>query len=582
MQKQTRREFLKNLSIATFSAASFSFLQGCANLNKNTSSQKRPPNIIFVLTDDQGFGDLGCHGNKKIETPNLDKFAAESAEFSQFYVCPVCAPTRASLMTGRYNYRTRAIDTYLGRAMMDTEEVTIAEMLKTAGYKTAIFGKWHLGDNYPMRPMEQGFDESIVHRGGGIGQPADPPGGSDYFDPILFHNGKQKKYKGYCMDVYTDETLKFIKKNRNKPFFVYLPTNTVHGPLIIGKEYEAPYRAMGFDEKTAKVYGMVTNIDDNFGRLLKQLKKLNLEENTIVIFMTDNGPCGYKGRYTAGLKGHKATVYENGIRVPCLIRWPNGLKGERKIDTIAAHIDIVPTLLEACDVQKPENIKFDGISLMPLLTQTNPDWPKRTLYFQWHRGDVPELYRCFAVRNQRYKLLQAQGIGNKPEELKFELYDISKDPGEKNNLIDKHPEIAEKMKRQYEDWFKDVSSTRGFDPPNIYLGTPYENPVVLTRQDMRRKAGGDGWGDEDLGHWQVDIIKPAKYNITITLPKRFKTTGQIYFKFKNINMTKTITKGSNKVILKVKLPQGPARLEAWAEVGQKLICPRYVDVEEIK
>src|SRR5438552_8436757 len=197
------------------------------------AEKTRVANVVILLADDQGYGDLGCHGNPKIQTRHLDKLASQSVELKYFYVSPVCAPTRASLMTGRYNYRTGVVDTFLGRAQMFGDEVTLAEMLRAAGYRTGIFGKWHLGDNFPLRAMDQGFEESLVHRGGGIGQPSDPPGGSSYFDPLLQHNGRLTEEKGYCSDVFTDAALEFIEQQRGGPFFVYLAFNAPHTPLQV-------------------------------------------------------------------------------------------------------------------------------------------------------------------------------------------------------------------------------------------------------------------------------------------------------------------------------------------------------------
>ncbi|MBM4042793.1 MAG: arylsulfatase, partial [Planctomycetes bacterium] len=359
-----RREFLRDAASATLGAAAATSLA--------LGQEKVPmrPNVLLIITDDQCYGDLGCHGNEKLKTPNLDKLAAESVEFTQFYVCPVCAPTRASLMTGRYNYRTGAIDTYLGRAMMHPDEVTLAEVLAAAGYKTGIFGKWHLGDNYPLRPIDQGFQEALTHKGGGLCQPSDFPGNPGYTDPILDHNGKPEPTKGYCTDVYTDAALKFIEANKGQPWFCYHATNAPHSPLQVDEKYVEPYRKMGLGENTAKVYGMVANIDENVGRLLAKLDELKLAENTIVIFLTDNGPCGSqrdKGqpiRFNAGLRDQKGTVYDGGIRVPFFFRWPAKIKTGRKVGTIAAHIDVLPTLAAACGARVPPDIKLDGLSLM--------------------------------------------------------------------------------------------------------------------------------------------------------------------------------------------------------------------------
>ncbi|MGH8245686.1 MAG: arylsulfatase, partial [Gammaproteobacteria bacterium] len=452
--------------------------------------QTRPrPNVILIITDDQGHGDLGAHGNPKIRTPNLDKFAADAVEFRRFYVSPVCAPTRASLMTGRYNYRTGVVDTFLGRALMYPGENTIAEMLAGAGYRTGIFGKWHLGDNYPMRPMDQGFQESLVHKGGGIGQPSDPPGGESYFDPILQHNGKAARTRGYCSDVFTDAAIRFISQARATPFFVYLAFNSPHTPLQVPDNYYLPYsklnlgpsefpaigRSIGGNtpqDVTARVYGMVTNIDDNLGRLFAKLDELKLSRDTIVIFLTDNGP--QQNRYNSGLRDRKSSVYEGGIRVPFFVRWPGVLRGGLKVDRIAAHIDVAPTLLDLCGIKRPDFL--DGISLSPLLKQQAEKWADRSLYIQYHRGDEPELHRAFAVQTQQYKLVQPLGAGpeKRASKAEFELYDIAQDPFEFNNLAARRPDIVSRMRAGYEAWFREVGSTRGYAPSRIFLGTVHE------------------------------------------------------------------------------------------------------------
>ena len=307
------------------------------------------PNIVLIMTDDQGWAQLGSHGDPVLKTPHLDALAEEAVEMTRFYVSPVCAPTRAALMTGRYNYRTGVVDTYLGRAMMHPDEVTIAEILGGNGYRTGIFGKWHLGDNYPLRTVDQGFQESVVHKGGGIGQPSDPPG-SDYFDPILFHNGEQKQFSGYCTDVYFDEAMRWIGDGGDAPFFAYIPTNAPHSPYLVPDSYREPYAQQGLSDKDARIYGMITNIDENVGKLLAHLESTGLASNTIFIFMTDNGPT--TRLYHAGLREQKGSVYENGIRVPFLARWPEQLE-PRKTDRMGAHIDIAPTLLAAAGSGAP-------------------------------------------------------------------------------------------------------------------------------------------------------------------------------------------------------------------------------------
>ncbi|MDP8245616.1 MAG: arylsulfatase [Candidatus Hinthialibacter antarcticus] len=525
------------------------------------ANQERP-NVILVMTDDQGYGDLGVHGNDKIRTPHLDAFAKQSVHIPHFYVCPVCAPTRACLMTGRYNYRTGVVDTYIGRAMMHSEETTLAEMLSGAGYKTGIFGKWHLGDNAPLRASEQGFQESLVHMGGGIGQPSDPPG-NRYFDPKLSHNGETKTYNGYCTDIFADACIDFIQQNKEQPFFAYLATNAPHTPLQIHADYVKPYLDMGLDETTAKVYGMVENIDDNMGKLMSALERLDLVDNTIVIFMTDNGP--QQKRYTANLRGRKGSVYEGGVRVPFYIRWPKRLQAGASVDRIAGHIDITPTILEACGVNKPQEIAFDGKNLMPLLEKKPTAWPDRNLYFQWHRGDVPQRFEACAVRGQRYKLVNGK-----------ELYDIENDPGETTNIASQHPNIVAKMRQEYLDWYRDVSGERGYSPPLIHIGSPDENPTILTPQDWR---GPDaGWNKNSVGYWEVNVLEDKRYDVRLRF-KRAPQKGVAYFKLRSVLLAQELKAGSDSLTFaSVKLPKGPARLEAWIDFGDQAVGMQYVDV----
>jgi arylsulfatase A-like enzyme len=432
-------------------------------------------------------------------------------------------------MTGRYNYRTGIVDTFQGRSMMYPDEVTIAEVLSGHGYRTGIFGKWHLGDNYPMRPTDQGFEEALVHKGGGICQPSEPANNS-YFDPILQHNGAPEKRTGYCTDIFGNAAIEFIRQHAAEPFFVYLAFNAPHSPLIVSGNYSDPYRAMGLDENTAKTYGMITNLDENVGRLLDALQELRLADNTLVVFLTDNGAAIGDGerRYNAGLRGVKGTVYDGGIHVPCFMRWPGISRPGKEIDRVVAHIDLFPTLLEACRLEAPHGVRLDGRSLMPLLIGDNTPWADRTLYFQWHRGDAPELYRNCAARSQRYKLVNGK-----------ELYDMVADPAEKNDIATEHPDIVAKMRRGCEEWFWDVSSMRGYDPPRIHLGTPHENPSVLTRQDWR---GAESWRDGNVGYWEVKVARSGVYDILLTFPQT-KAPGVAQFRFNNVAVQQPIGQG---------------------------------------
>jgi arylsulfatase A-like enzyme len=436
------------------------------------------PNVVIFLADDLGYGDVGCHGNPYVQTPQIDAFAREAVEFKQFYVSPVCAPTRASLMTGRYNFRTGVADVFGDASQMDLKEVTIAEALRDAGYATGIFGKWHLGRDLEHGPNAQGFEESLVHPGAAM---------RSYFDPSLIHNGTNEIRKGYCMDIFTDAALGFIRQNRARPFFVYLAANLIHTPLQVADELEAPFKAKGLDGKTAKICGMIQSLDASFGRVRAALKELGLEDNTLVIFFSDNGPCSGSittNRFMAGLHGLKGTPYENGIRVPCFARWPKGFKSPAQIDRIAAHIDVMPTVLAACGVKPPKGVAWDGVNLLPLLRKPSAKWPDRNLFFQWDSGQVPRRGHAFAVRNQRYKLVQPTGMdspgqkhildrcaelcaaqGRKVRTMdgppQYELYDIASDPGEWKDIASDHPKIVRRMRNAYDDWFTNVTARWG-------------------------------------------------------------------------------------------------------------------------
>jgi arylsulfatase A-like enzyme len=489
------------------------------------------PNVLLVIVDDQGFGDLGAHGNPVVRTPNLDAFAKQSVWLKNFYVSPVCSPTRSSLLTGLYNYRTGIVDTSTGRSMMRSDVTTLPQLLAAAGYRTGLFGKWHLGDHYPLRPEDRGFQETLWHHGGGLAQPSDPPGvdpKTAYFDPVLTKNGKETKTKGYCTDVFTDAAVEFITKGgAGKPFFAYVAYNAPHSPFQVPERFAAPYKKLdltpkGFPqigqpweakklntEDIANAYGMIENVDGNFARLLKALDEKKLADNTIVVFLTDNGPGGI--RWNAGLRNRKGTTYEGGIRVPCYVRWSQAAKGLREIDTPLAHIDVTPTLLEAVGVKADG--PFDGRSFLRMLTGGPGNWPGRTLFFQWHRGDAPDKFRAFAARGPRYKLVQAAGVQpNMKWDPKYELFDVAADPFETKDLAAEKPAELAQLKREYEAWFADVTK-KGFDPPRIIIGSDKENPVRLTRQDMRGPKAG--WAPEAEGHWVVRIDRAGEYEVTV-------------------------------------------------------------------
>ena len=532
------------------------------------AQETRRPNVIVIITDDQGYGDLGCHGNDKIRTPHLDAFARQSVRLEWFYVMPVCSPTRACLLTGRYNYRTGVVDTFIGRSLMRPDEVTLAEMLGAAGYRTGIFGKWHLGDNYPLRAIDQGFQEALVLKGGGIGQPSDPPGGDGYFDPTLLENGKPVKTKGYVSDVITDAAIRFVEANRDTPFLTYIAFNAPHDPLQIAEAYVKPYKEAGLPESTSRVYGMVTNIDENLGRLFAKLEALKLAENTIVLFMADNGP--QHDRYNAGMRARKGTVFDGGIRVPGYARWPARLKAGHKVDRIAAHIDVTPTMIEACGVSRPD-VKFDGRSLLPLLTRQDTGWADRTLFFQWHRGDQPELGRACAARSQRWKLVRQQ-----PNVAPL-LFDMAADPAEKNDVAAANPDAVKGLWEAYEAWFKDVSA-RGYEPARIHVGSEHEDPVLLTRQDWRGAKAG--WGPQNVGHWEVHVAREGVYEVKL-LFKALDRAARARVSLAGATAEKELEGGAKEVTLSVRLPAGPSRLEPFLVQGERTLGVDYAEVKRM-
>lgn len=537
-------------------------------------AEKRPLNVILIMTDDQGYGDVGIHGNAKIRTPNMNRLAREGVRLDQFHVCPVCSPTRASLMTGRYNYRTRAIDTYLGRSMMDPEETTVAEILSKHGYRTGIFGKWHLGDNYPLRAMDQGFDEALVLGGGGLTQPGDFPG-NHYLNPTLSYNGKFVPKEGYCSDVYTTALMKFIDDNRDHPFFAYLPFNAPHTPLEVPEEWGQTYRDQGLDDTTAKIYAMVSNIDDNLGRLDEQLQKLGLIDNTLLIFLTDNGP--QQQRYNGEMHGLKGTVYEGGTRVPCFIRLPGKLESGKITNIPSAHFDLMPTILEACGVELPEGLDIDGTSLWPHLTLGTP-LPERSFFFQWHRGDEPQMYQACAMRRGRYKLAQSKFLPevSDPDQLPWELFDLEADPAESNNLVKELPERFQEMREAYRHWFEEVGSSRGYDPPRIILGHDREIESVLTWQDWRGPKAG--WGKDGLGHWLVNVEVPAKYDVRFQFTKvPEERTATLIVGEKKI-VTSVPAGGEEVKFENVELSVGDQQLEGTLTRGETLVGPNYIYV----
>ncbi|MXX96662.1 MAG: arylsulfatase [Rhodothermaceae bacterium] len=475
------------------------------------------PNVILVITDDQGYGDIGAHGNTAIHTPVLDRLHNESVRLTDFHVDPTCSPTRAALLTGRYSTRTGVWHTIMGRSLMAPEEVTLAELFAEVGYRTGMVGKWHLGDNYPLRPQDQGFQEAFYHPAGGVGQGPDYFG-NDYFDDTYVRNGVLEETTGYVTDVWFDDALRFIGEHQHEPFFLYLATNAPHGPYFVEETYAAPYREAGFGDIMARFSGMITNIDDNMGRLLAELDSLGLSENTIFIFMTDNGSAegwanwreeeGSWEGFNAGMRQGKGSEYDGGHRVPFFLRWPAaGYTGSKEVDALTAHIDVLPTLAELCDLPLPADL--DGMSLVPVLNGSEPD--ARTLFVHSQRVPYPIKWRKSAVMTERWRLVNQN-----------ELYDIQNDPEQMTNLVDQFPDVAQELRTAYEGWWDHLEPT--FDRyVRIGLGADAENPLTLNPHDWHVTNQSESvWNHRQVqngmignGYWAVDVLQPGNYTFEL-------------------------------------------------------------------
>lgn len=546
------------------------------------SQGESKPNVIIIMTDDMGYGDMGYHGNPDINTPTLNTLAKESVEFSNFYVSPVCAPTRASLMTGRYNIRTGVFDTYSGGAIMASNETTMAEVFRDNGYATGIFGKWHLGDSYPSRPQDQGFTTSIWHLSGGIGQVGDVfnyyEHDRSYFDPVLFKNGEKFQSKGYCSDVYTDEAISFIKEQGDTPFFTYLSFNAPHTPLQVPESYYNKYKNKSIDpdkfrDKGAythdmsegdinaakKVYAMVENIDDNIARLINSLKEQNLYDNTIIVFLTDNGP--QQNRYTGGFRGRKGQVREGGIHVPFYIKLPKSNLKKKKIKTPTAHIDVLPTLAELCTIKLQSTLELDGQSLAKTILN-NEAIGKRPLFFEWQRS-YPEKYRNMSVIYNNYKLI---GNSEDTNDLgKFELYHLEKDPFEAINISKENTRIVSELKSKLDDWYNDIMKSENIlNSPRIIVGSDKEKHTILNRNDAR---GMQLIWDDDRMHvrWDLNVIEAGNYDIICHFRKPIPDTGDMVIRMGVQNFTKKITEKNVQTIKydDVRLNKGTYALDGW-------------------
>ncbi len=527
------------------------------------------PNVILILTDDQGYGEITAHGNPVIKTPNMDRLYAASVRLTDFHVDPTCSPTRSALLTGRYSTRTGVWHTINGRSMLHPDELTLAETFKAAGYRTAMIGKWHLGDNYPCRPEDQGFDHTVRHQGGGIGNGPDY-WQNDYFDDTFKVNGKWQKFDGYCTDVWFREATSYVEKNKDHPFFLYLATNAPHGPYLVDDKYSDPYEAAGVPKTMAKFYGMIANIDENLGRFRARLEELGLAENTLLIFMTDNGTTagwidtksGFK-YYNAGMRGWKGSQWDGGHRVPCYFYWPDGgLKGGRDVDMLTAHIDLLPTLVDLVGIKKPAGRPVDGISLRSALLSGGSAMPKRTLFAHVQRSFLPPKWEKSAAMTERWRLIDGR-----------ELYDIVADPGQNQDVATDHADVVERLRDDYETWWKSLESA--LEQTVRYGLGGAENPTTLGSHDwLMPGVERAAWHQNHVqrgslinGAWAVNVEQAGTYEITLyrwapylNKPMDMKEARITIGK---VDEQVALTADAASARFRVMLAKGPAMLQTW-------------------
>ncbi|HET6408762.1 MAG TPA: arylsulfatase [Chthoniobacteraceae bacterium] len=470
------------------------------------------PNVLLIISDDQGYGDLSLHGNPNLHTPNLDRMAREGAQLSRFYVSPVCAPTRAALLTGRYSLRTGAWGVSRGQETMRTEEFTLAEALRAAGWQTGLFGKWHNGEHFPNSPQGQGFGDFVGFTRGHW---------NNYFNTGLRRGEREEKTQGYLPDVLTGEALAFMDKHRARPFLCMVAYNTPHSPFQVPDAYFERMKAKGLDDELACIYGMCENLDENVGKLLRHLDQLKIAERTIVIFMSDNGPNTL--RFNGGMKGKKGGVDEGSVRVPCFVRWPGKIT-PRIVPNVTAHIDIMPTLLDLCDVmpnlRQPPNA-LDGVSLAGLLSgdidaEVQSSIRDRALFVHQVRGAKAQPFPG-SVRTQQHRAVN-MGKG-------WQLYDMQADPAQAHDIAKEQSATTQALAAKYDLWWRDVAPAQ-FELIPIPVGHPNHDRIELPSAEARRMSGVQfsgkhpnnawfvGWNSLDAyAEWEIDVVRDGIYRV---------------------------------------------------------------------
>ncbi len=562
------------------------------------------PNVIVVLTDDQGYGDLGVHGNPIVKTPQLDRLHGESVRLTDFHVAPMCTPTRSQLLTGRDALANGAMTPNSGRALLRREIPTAADIFAASGYRTGQFGKWHLGDNTPYRPHERGFEKAVYFSASHIGSAPDV-WNNDTFDDVYRDNGELRRFSGYATDVFFDEAMRWMgdQATQGEPFFTYLATNAPHTPLFVPDRYRAPYQQ--HPPFLPSYYGMIASVDENMGRLDAFLERTGLRRNTILVFLTDNGATVGKRIFNAGMRDGKTSLYDGGHRVPCFVRWPAGGLAPRNVDEVTQAQDILPTLLDLTGVRAAPARSFDGVSLAPLLRGTTETLPDRTLVVQYSRPGQPGPTRGdAAVLWKKWRLVSDK-----------ELYDTATDPGQANDVAAAHPDLVARMRSTYEQWWSRVAP-RVNELGSLVIGSERENPSVLspaewdgvsfdTARQVRR-------GVRANGRWNLLVDRPGRYQITLRRwpaeskaaldaevlpygaadeaghPEQFPKgealpIAEARLEIAGVEARRATQPGQEAASFDVDLPRGPTRLQTWFydAAGAELCGAYYVYVRRL-
>ena len=495
-----------------------------------SAQAENPPNVLFIMTDDQGYWDTGTTGNPHIDTPAMDRLAAEGARLERYYAAPVCAPTRAGIMTGRYYLRTGLYNTRFGGDTLGRDEITVAELLKRAGYRTGLFGKWHLGKYPGYQPQQRGFDEFFGHYHGHIER--------YQFPDQIHHNGRPVEARGYVSDLFTDASIDFIEQSKQlgKPFFCMLMYNAPHSPWLLdtshagqpeGDKLLSKYLDRGLPIREARIYALIERVDRNIARLMERLQIAGLADNTMVVFTSDNG--GVSKFWKDGMNGQKASMYEGGVRAPCFVRWPHRIAAGTKIKAQTSHVDWLPTFCELAGVDAPAERKIDGKSLVSRLTHPSDEIHHEYVYHTWDRY-FPNPDKRWSISDPRWKLLCMVGAQGTPTESQWRLFDLENDPGEKDNLARSYPKEVRRLRAEFVRWFEDVTQGIDYAPVPIPVGHPDQPSVEIspswatwTGDHIRYVFDGYDWdtieGWKSAGEraaWRLNVQRSGKYQLQLT------------------------------------------------------------------